>query len=73
MVSQRDGCAKFNSPAVYGSIVKAYSWIQETVTKEMKANTECPKPKQKSGQDYMDLAGLVRTTEPKHLIITTVG
>ena len=72
VVSRGDGCAKFNSPAVYGSVAKAYSWIQETVTKEMEDDTKCPKPKENNGYDYMDLSGPVRQTESKQFIMTTV-
>ena len=57
VVSRGIGCASFNSPAIYGSVVKAYDWIKETLTKESKAGGLCPASKE--GNDYsMDLRSL---------------
>ena len=57
VVSRGIGCASFNSPAIYGSVVKAYDWIKDTLTKESKEGGLCPASKE--GNDYsMDLRSL---------------
>lgn len=66
VVSRGAGCAQFNSPAVYGSVSKAFEWIKETIAKEMGEDEACPvdlKDKwrgqkdqsTKKGSDYQDL------------------
>ena len=42
MVSRGAGCAQFNSPAVYGSVSRAFKWIKETIAKEMGEDNACP-------------------------------
>ena len=58
-MSRGAGCAEFNSPAVYGSVQKAYDWIKKTIAKEMpKGDQACPadkNPYNKKGSDYLDL------------------
>ena len=57
VVSRGAGCAEFNSPAVYGSVSKAFEWIKETIAKEMGEDQACPadlKDKWKKGSDYQD-------------------
>ena len=66
VVSRGAGCAQFNSPAVYGSVSKAFEWIKETIAKEMGEDQACPvdlKDKWRSkkdgptkkGSDYSEL------------------
>ena len=43
VVSRGRGCAKFNSPAIFGSVKRAYGWIKEVVEKEMGGKGYCPK------------------------------
>merc|ERR1719370_1255577 len=35
VVSRGDGCAQFNSPAIYVDVGKFYDWISTTVKKEL--------------------------------------
>ena len=43
VVSRGIGCAQFNSPAIYGSVSKAFDWIKDTIAKEMpKEDEACP-------------------------------
>ena len=44
-VSRGAGCAFFNSPAIFGSVKKALSWIKEVIEKEMGGKEYCPKRK----------------------------
>ena len=66
VVSRGAGCAQFNSPAVYGSVSRAFKWIKETIAKEMGKDQACPvdlKDKwntkkyeaTKKGSDYQEL------------------
>ena len=43
VVSRGRGCAKFNSPAIFGSVKKVYKWIKEVVESEMEEKNYCPK------------------------------
>ena len=42
VVSRGKGCAGFNTPAVYGSVKTIFTWIKETVEKNMKEKKFCP-------------------------------
>ena len=42
VVSRGRGCAKFNSPAIFGSVRKVYKWIKDTVEEEMEKKNYCP-------------------------------
>jgi len=42
VVSRGRGCAKFNSPAIFGSVRKVYKWIKDTVEEEMEEKNYCP-------------------------------
>ena len=46
-ISRGIGCASFNSPGIFGSIKKSFSWIKETVENEMKNVGYC------SASDYI--------------------
>jgi hypothetical protein len=52
VLSRGLGCARFNAPAVYGSVGRAFSWIRETIEKEMGGSAACPSTSR--GQDYQD-------------------
>ena len=45
-------CAGFNSPGIYGSVVKAYDWIKEVLTKESKEGELCPDAADAANTDY---------------------
>ena len=47
VVSRGRGCAKFNSPAIFGSVRKVYKWIKEIVEKEMEFKIFCPQKQNK--------------------------
>ena len=67
VVSRGIGCASFNSPAVYGSVVKAYDWIKDVLTKEAKAGGLCPASK--GGSDYsMDLKSLEQSRTDSYVV-----
>jgi len=42
VVTRGLGCAGFNRPAMYGSVKKVFTWIKETVEKNMKEKKFCP-------------------------------
>jgi len=46
VVSRGRGCAKFNSPAIFGSVKSVYNWIKKTVEKNMDEKNFCPKKKE---------------------------
>ena len=78
VVSRGAGCAEFNSPAVYGSVSKAFDWIKETIAKEMpKKDQACPADKNpaKKGSDYQDLPPIANRglddEEFKHYLMET--
>ena len=52
VVSRGVVCAGFNSPGIYGSVVKAYDWIKDTLTKESKEGELCPDPADAANTDY---------------------
>jgi len=45
VVSRGRGCAKLNSPAIFGSVRMIFTWIKETVEKEMDEKDFCPQKK----------------------------
>jgi len=42
VVSRGAGCAQFNSPAIYGSVSRAFEWIKETIATEIGEDQACP-------------------------------
>jgi len=42
VVSRGQGCAIFNSPAIYTDLAKFYDWISTTVKKELAGKKACP-------------------------------
>ena len=52
VVSRGVVCAGFNSPGIYGSVVKAYDWIKDTLTKESKEGELCPDAADAANTDY---------------------
>ena len=76
VVSRGIGCAQFNSPAIYGSVPKAFDWIKDTIAKEMSKEDEaCPADLKDNldvsapeGNDYSDLPTYVKKEESNHYL-----
>ena len=43
VVARGTGCGNFNSPAIFGSVVKSLDWIQETIINEKSIKSYCAK------------------------------
>ena len=46
IVSRGRGCADYNAPAIFGSVIKIMDFIEDILSKEMNSSVICPKSEQ---------------------------